>query len=319
VRVMYNREFKERFLEESDIEPSTQKTYRFVLEKAEATELNLGKDIYAFTPYECDVLINSFSRRSTQMVSVIISVLKRYMDFCISNNQVEKDYFNYFSTISGQPDFKKYVDKTALENKFITFDGLLEIQKILRNAQDMVQVELLFCGVNGKEGEELLNLKVKDVIAEKRTNINGVVKIESAKIILPNREIPITNRTHGIIVDAVDQTEYYKGNGECISDVKNETMPINRTEYVLRAGGSTKSGKLTYPTLQMRINRIKEFFGNPYLTLTSIWHSGMLYQLSQIKETKGDVTKEDYQKINKLFGYGENYWYQSKVRFSPFL
>jgi hypothetical protein len=302
---MYNKDFKERFLAESGILPSTQKTYRFMLDKAESTEQQLNKDIYEFTPYECDQLIFSFSRKSNLMVSVIIACFKRYMDFCINNNQVEKDYFNYFGTISGQEDVEKYVDKTAIENKFITFEGLLEIHKILFNDQDMAQIELIFCGVNGKEGEELINLKVTD--------------IKQDRIILPNREIPITSRTYGIIEAAIDQEEYWKGNGELSETTRGETMTINHTEYVLRPAGSTKSGKLTYATLQMRINRIKEFFGNPYITLTSIWHSGMLYHLSQIKENTGRVTNDDYRRINKLFGYSESYAHQSKVRFSPFL
>ena len=301
---MYNNEFKKRFLAESGILPSTQKTYSFMLEKASNLEERLNKDIFEFTPYECDQLIFSFSRKSSLMVQVIVACFKRYIDFCMDNKQTV-DFFNYFGTISGQVDFDRFVDMTAIENKFITFDGLEEIQKILINAQDVAFIELAFCGLNGKEGTELIELRTKDV------------KLD--RIILPNREIPISKRTYGIIEAAIDQTEYIRGNGELADNAKGETMVINHTDFVLRSAGSTKFGQLTYSTLQMRMNRIKELFGNPYLNLTGVWHSGMLFHLTKIKQETGIVTKEDYQKINKLFGYGENYWYQSKVRFDKFL
>ena len=301
---MYNPEFKARFLEESDIQDSTRKVYKFILEKASITEFQLDKDVFEFNPYECDQLILSYSRKSKQMVSVIVATLKRYMDFCIANN-ANRDYFNYFGTISGLSEYEKYVDITAIENKYITFEGKEEIQKILMNEQDVAIVELPFCGVFGKEGEELINLREKDVLP--------------GRIILPNREIPITDRTYTIIRDAIDQREYLRGNGELADNAKGETMVINPTEFVLRSAGSTKFGKITYSSLQMKMNRIKDLFGNPYLNLTNIWHAGMLYHLTNIKKEKGYVDNEDYKRINELFGYNPNLYYQSKVRFDPFL
>jgi site-specific recombinase XerD len=305
---MYNPEFKQRFLEESNIQDSTRKLYKFILEKASITEFKVGengKDIYEFNPYECDQLIFSYSRQSKQMVSVIVATLKRYMDFYIANNTAEKDFFNYFSTISGVADYKKYVDVTAIENKYVTFEGLEEVQKILVNEQDVALIELVYCGVMGKEGSELINLRVKDVLPN--------------KIVLPTREIDITDRTYNIIQDAIEQKEYIRGNGELADNAKGETMVINPTDFVLRSAGSTKFGQITYSSLQMRMNRIKDFFGNPYLNLTNIWHAGMLFHLMKIKIEKGSVDNEDYKRINEMFGYSPTLYYQSKVRFDPFL
>ena len=301
---MYNKDFKERFLAEGGIAESTAKTYRFFLERASKTEEYLEKDIYALTPYECDQLILSFSRKSKAMAAVIIACFKRYIDFCIDNKQV-KDYFNYFSTISGTDDLEKYVDKTAQNNKYITFEGLLEIQKILKNEQDIALVELLFCGVNGREASELINLRNDDILPD--------------RILLSNRDIPITDRTYQIIQDAINQKEYWRNNGEMEDTKTGASRVINHSDYVLRPTGSTKQGAIGYAALQMRLNKIKEFFGNDYLNLTNIWHSGMIYHLVNIKAEKGEVTSDDYRKINKLFGYGEQYWYQSKIRFEPFL
>ena len=259
------------------------------------------------------------------MVSVIVAIFKRYKDFCIANDAVEKnyfkDYFNYFSTISGVKDFEKYIDVTARFNKYITRESLDEMQKQLVNEQDIALVELVFIGVLGKQGEELINLKVKDIIPEKiiRNDKNEIIKIEPAKIILPKRKLEINTRTFEILSEADGQKEYYKNNGEIIETTRSKQMIINTTDYVLRLAGSTKFDKITYNSIQARINRIKDFFGNPYLSLTSIWHSGMLETLKNIKNEKGIIEKEDYVKVNAMYGYNKILWYQSKVRFEPFL
>jgi len=50
-----------------------------------------------------------------------------------------------------------------------------------------------------------------------------------------------------------------------------------------------------------------------------LWVSGMIHQLRQIKKAKGELTKEDYQKINVQFGTSEIYWYQTKIKVDPHL
>jgi hypothetical protein len=297
---MYNAEIKQRFLDESNVISSTKKNYKYILEKADRTEKALGengKDIYEMTPYECDQLIYSYPRKSEGVIFVLVSCLKRYFEFCKSINLVSAEDFNYFETLKGASDIQKYLDMTAIDKKYITVDELDEIQGLCANQQDAVIPELLFIGLGGDRASELLNLKVSDVKSS-HIDKNGV-KIP-AKIILENREISISERTYEIISDAVEQSVYLRGNGE--ADIQVMEFEMNDSEYVLKPAGKTKVGQLGYPALLQRVNRIKKYFGNPYISPTGLKVSGQIYMAQQIKSEKGEVNKEDYIEIGKRFG-----------------
>jgi hypothetical protein len=300
---MKNEELKNRFLKEGNLLESTQKTFRYLFEKGGITEADYDKDIYEFTPYECDQLLYSFSARSEGMVFVILSCFKQYVDFCKLNNLTADD-FNYFSTISGLEVIRNYVDHTVLQNKYITYEQLIEIEELCINPQDSVIPELLWNGIKGERANELLNLD------------RSQIKVN--KIELDDREIPISDRTYNLIIDACEQDVYLKSNGDYEGKSDKLYMPKD-CNYVVKASGSSGTGELSYSGLQVRLIKIKEYFGNPYLTLTNIWVSGMIHLAKTIKAEKGDIQKEDWIFINKRFGYPEKYWSQTKLRLSHLL
>lgn len=299
---MLNQELKERFIKESDLVESTQKNFRYILKKGGTTEDEFNKDICEFTPYECDQLLFSFSARSESMVFVLVSCFRQYVDFCKSNN-LTRDDFNYFSTITGSENVRSYVDKTVSLKKYITYEELLEMEELCVNAQDAVIPELLFLGIKGEQAAEIRDLEIS--------------QIREDKIILPNREIPISDRSYNLILDAYNQRYFIKGNGE--TDAKSTKMSIPPGNKILRSAGNKATAELGYPTFQLRIIRIKDYFGNPYLTATNIWMSGMIHLAKQIKLEKGELEKEDWIFLNKRFGYGEAYWSQSKLRISNYI
>jgi hypothetical protein len=298
---MYNKEFKERFLSEAQIIESTAKTYRYILQKAESMEIELGKDMYQFSPYECDQFINQFSRRSVQSVRMIVTVGKTYIDFAIHNGMVESWTDNYFASISSLAAIELYVDKSSVEFQYISREKLDELQGLMENAQDQVLPELAFVGVNGKQAEELLNLKSSDISIEYQ-NKDGYKVFKSAFINLPNRKIEIGENTYNLIADAIAQKEYVKSNGNVESYMKCETMSLADTEYVIRNAGATRD-LVSYASLQMKFNRLKKYMNNNYLNLSYFWQSGMLYQLKQIKEENGELTDDDFRRVHKIFGY----------------
>jgi hypothetical protein len=300
---MYNAEIKERFFEESGLVDSTIRMYRYILEKATSTEEELGKDVYEFTPYECDQLINSFARKSEGIIYVIITCLKQYVDFCKINN-LTADNFNYFSTLTGVETIKKYLDVTAVANKHISYEQLLELEGLCYNAQDAVIPELLFIGVKGEEAAELLELREECIFPD--------------KIVLPDREIAISERTYQLIKDAIDPNGiYHRGNGE--TDGRIKKLPLSHSEYVLKPVGTKQKGQLTYAALQARVIKIKNYFDNPYLTPTNIWVSGQIHLAKQIMAEKGELTKEDYQYIGSIFGIDKSQWSQIKFKISGFI
>jgi hypothetical protein len=118
-----------------------------------------------------------------------------------------------------------------------------------------------------------------------------------------------------IIVNAMDETEYNKGNGDVSIQMKARYYNIHHTDYVLRVAARDNGNEPIKPiNLNSRINRIKAFWGNPYLTITSVWYSGMLDMAKYIKAEKGSIEKEDWIAINERFGFGINYWTVTKQR-----
>jgi hypothetical protein len=233
------------------------------------------------------------------MVGVNKSILETYVDWCIQEGYVSTR-INYFQGLSKQ-DLKNFVDYEAQQNKYITYEELLDMEQQCINAQDAVLPRLVFIGIRGDECSELINLKVSDV--------------HSNKIVLPDREIKIDDSTYMLILDAINQTEYMRGNGAVSESAKTDKMAINSSDYVLRAAGSTKMGKIEYQALRMRLTRIKDYFGNDYLNFRNIWFSGMLHKARMIEKTKGEVTIEDFKQIHKEFGYNPIYAFKTQIEY----
>lgn len=309
---MRNQDLKNRFLKEGDLAVSTQRTFMHILTKGARTEEDFNKDIYEFTPYECDQLLFSFSASSEGMVFVLISCFKQYFDFCKLNNLDNIDELNYFATITGLETVRKYVNPTVIENKYITYEQLLEIEGLCINEQDAVIPELLFIGIKGESAEDLLGLDISQIKKIEFKTEDGKWNTEY-KIMMKDREIPISERTYDLIIDAYEQIEYLKGNGEYEGKSKKLNLESTSTR-ILKVASRGVDSELSYGTLQSRMIRIKEYFGNPYLTMTNIWVSGMIHLAKQIKEEKGELKKEDWVFVNKRFGYPEQYWSQTKLR-----
>jgi hypothetical protein len=108
--------------------------------------------------------------------------------------------------------------------------------------------------------------------------------------------IAITPRTYQVIDDAIEQTEYKKGNGE--TDAKVPALEINPSDFVLRVAGKTKSGQLSVQSYLARFNKIKSWLDNPYITPTNVRVSGQIHLAKEMKEASGEV---DYIEIAKRF------------------
>ncbi len=295
---MFNKELKERFL--SGYIDNTARMYRYALVKAEPMETQLNKDVYEFTSEERDMLLYSYSNRSRATVDVIKSSLSKYVAFCVVEGYV-KDKINYFETIGGK-DLDKYIDKSALESKYITIEQLLDMSNVCINLQDLLPFLLAFHGVLGAAANEIINLKTEN--------------LKDSNILLEDRTIEIDKRVYDLIEKAIEDEIYYVGNGE--SDARALSRVINKTEYVVRPAGETKFGTLIYSSLLQRVGRVKEYYDNPYLTLKNVWFSGMLHDLREFQNKDGELTKEHWEFVCKKFNYGDNV-FQLKQKIGKFV
>jgi site-specific recombinase XerD len=318
---MYNKELKERFLKRYP--KKTQKFYRYVFHKSFDSEEQLKKDLYQMTNDQLINCIKSFSNASVQSVYSVISIIRLYIAFCSKKGLITTKV-NYLDSIGGYKDIKKFLDVQAHQNKYINIMQLHELCDLCINSQDAIIPALLFEGIKGEQCHEIVNLKIQD--CNFQTNELTLTSHEDTK-----RTITVTNFTMELIQDAYNEKQYVKNNGdEGMGIMTSPVYKIQPNEYILRISARDEQGAINPCNIIARINRIKSFYGNLYLTATNLWISGMIHHCIEIlkekyKETEVNIdnikqlTKEDYLTVNKKFGYADVYWYKIKEKFETCL
>jgi protein subunit release factor A len=263
--------------------------------------------------------------KNTSLMTIVknVSILRKYIDFCISKNLVMHRE-NRLTTFT-KDDAKEFVHKQALKNKYITKKQLRKYQEMLENAQDVAILECAYVGIRGRTQqdatlEELINLQISPESDNVKNNILTLIR-NNGEI----RELTVKDDTMQIILDAYNQTEYIGNNGEESTNVKIpiRVSQINKVEnYVFRSTGKTKFEPLNATLINSRMHRIQRWLGNQYLTINSLYFSGMIDMAKEILEKNGTLDKLDYLKICARYAYGENpeqYWYNVKAIIQEYL
>ena len=297
---------------------STAKAESFVLRAADEYEALIGKSIYDMSYAELkEMFLMQFKNSSEGAIRKNVSVLKKFIDFCIERNVVTHGE-NRLATFTSK-EARKFVNQQALLKKYISRQKLREYQDICYNEQDKAILELAFLGVGGKGQEEIINLTIDDVDEE---NKMLVLTTDEGK----KRLLAVDLSTIGLIKQAYEQETYVENNGKKTNNIRisePRKMQINKVgNYVFRVPGQSKYEKFTVNLLGSRMNRYKQWFDNPYLTYTSLRDSGIIQTTMDIYEEKGEVTKEDYMDICDRFNYGtessEGYWNVAKTMFEQY-
>ena len=320
-------EVKKEFLEKQ-LE-STKGYYSYVLGLADDFEYKTGKKIYDFNIEERDeLLIVQFKNKNTWSFQTALSPLKTYIDYCISPKNLVKHNENRFAAILPS-NYKDYINLQAKENSYIPLSECRELQEQLVNAQDKLIIELLSLGVRGRTEkgntlEELINLKVKDILWERNVLI---LTRNDGEI----RYIDVDDYTLDLLKKTIDSTFYIANNGykkkpndDGIYEKTDRGRVINPTEYIFRVPGKNKFGKADYQLIASRIQRIQIFLEKPYLTISNLYFSSIISYAKKLKEEKGELTKYDYIEINNKFEYGgkesgEKYAFKTKELVNMYL
>jgi integrase len=311
-----DKELKQEFLDKQM--KGTRDTYAYVLKKADEFEQELQKAIYDFNFEERDELIlTKYKNKSKGVVQSTLSPLKQYINFCIGKHVVRHNQ-NRFDEIPVS-DYEKYVNVQAQKNTYISKEECRELQKRIFNSQDKLILELLTWGIRGRTEagnthEELINLTIDDVDFENHiltvTNNDDEIRI-----------VRVDEYTIELIKEAIKQETYMCNNGTGTIKV----MPINDSEYIFRTPGKNKFGKVDQQLFTRRMQSFQEWLEKPYLTISNLWFSSIIDYAKKIKEEKGEVTREDYIRINEIFRYGENreqqtlYWIKTRDLVEPYL
>jgi len=301
---VYNEEVKNRFL--STIEnKNTAMFYKTVLEKTQIMEQMYKKDLYKFnTKKEIMDLLASLGCSTLKSVTTMFSPITIYFKWAISEGYVSATYYGILKSITKE-DLRSVVSKIKFKQKIINRNELYHIaENICYNKQDAVVFILLFEGIDGKEHEDILNLKVNNCDFSK--NIITVVSDESARL------VSIPERSMKIIKAATEEKEYYKVNGEA-ENCKSPFTIIENSEYVLRKGGKSNfNNKINSLTVNSRITRMKKYTDKLFLTPMSIFQSGLIDKCKEMESEKEILTPEDYQGIYKINNLNPNGWFNLK-------
>jgi len=295
----------------------------FILRSVDEYEVAKGKPIYNMHRDELNGMIGlQFNNPSVGAVTKNVSILRTYIDFCINKNVVTHRE-NRLATFTVE-DAKNLVNQQVLLKKFITREQLKEYQRILYNPQDQWILESPYIGARGRTcdgctSEEIINLRMSDVDEENKM----ITLTQNDKKI---RELEVEISTIELIKDVYAQKIYVENNGEMSNNLrlsKPREIVINRVEdYILRIPSKDKFLKFTSNLITSRMSRMQKYLDSPYLTITTLYQSGMIQSAMDIYKEKGEVDKDDYIDICFRFNYGEDepekYWHIIKGLFEQY-
>jgi len=305
----------------------------FVLRDFDNYEENVNKQVYNLSIPELNEMFATLKNSSKRGAGKNKSILVSYIDFCVS-----KKIVSHMENRAKYINANDFVHRQALLNKYIPIEKLREYSNLMFNEQDQLLLWLTYIGVRGRTTEdgtmeEILNLQIKDVIADKNRLI---LRQNDGK----NR---ILDGVDDFIIDLIketyDQEFYTENNGEMTANKRLNGMPrqmfINKTgdrgayyhRHIFRIPGKDKFEKFTPSLLNSRMRKIQNVTDNKYLTYTSLYNSGMIQMAMDIYKEEGEVTDRDFDDICIRYNYGikesvgnkeSNYWYVLKDLFNQY-
>lgn len=292
-KIIYNDAIKNKFINENFRETNTKETVKYLFSRiSNKLEFKLEKDLYSFGENELIKLFKELRITSKQIFFFYKSYISKYLDWAIDNNYTNtKD--NLIKNSPKFEDAKNFLDKAAINNKYLTKEQLDDIVfKTCQNDQDVALLLLLFEGVKGERLEELCNLKPSDI--DFNNNILTLTDKDGTK-----RNINVTSKAITAIERAIKEDEYEAYLPPADNNTRYRKL-INRG-YVFKKTSKRGGDKITYSGLYTRIKTIAEEYGNRYINIANVWWSGIFHTAKEIKQEKGKITREDFLKIREKY------------------
>jgi integrase len=297
----HNNDLKQKFLNKYSENTQYYMKYIIFSDAARMMEEKSGQDLCAFTKEELLHLIVQSNPYSLQSAITQLSVFRKYIDFAITEGYLTSD-INPANFIKME-DIKNVLDKEAMQLKYLTMEELIDMVNSLNNAIDAAFLMLLFEGVKGEGLNEIINLKKDDINYD-----NGTLKLSGRDELKK-----ISSQTLHILKLAANQNKYTViVNTEKRNLEFTKRLPDN--EYIIRTTGLRSKGPVKYRTLLARIRSIKDEIGNNFLTVTSIWESGMIHYAKEMMQQRNlaKLSTEHHKEISRWAGRSEDLWFSTK-------
>ncbi len=288
---LYEGNLKEEYLQ--TCKESTATTYRRVLMKVEIVEEELDKPLSKFDVKDFQYLMKQMKANNINTLASYTSVIVTYLEYLQANGiKIDVDLVSTFS-LKG---IIKFVD----QEQYISYKSLNRVANSMINAQDSVVLRLIFEGVSGKNYSEISNLTKNDIDFE-----NGILNLknEVKDGVIVERKLKLRYaETIQDIKEAINQTEYYKGDGY------SGSVPLHVNDYVVRISATTGESivggdKVGRAVIFRRIKVAEEKFKNDKFKAKLIQRSGMLDLAMDIVKDPDHINADEYRKIASVYNY----------------
>lgn len=300
-------DIKKEFLSEKVT--NTAKLNQFVLKQVDSFESIIEKEVYNMSYKELEELLTmQFNNFSLGVVTSNVSIIRRYVDFCLSKNLIAHGENRMY--LFTRERVKNLINQQAVKKRYINLETLRNYQNILENEQDVALLEAPFFGIKGRPEsensyEEIINLQINENNKNFQRNSLKLVRNDGYE-----RFIEISETTKQILIDAKNQEIYVANNGFDSGTRGLKKSKISKIDdYVFRIPG--KDRLFWSGFISARVDRIKKWLGDPFLSIDRLYMAGMIHKAKEIYKKVGSLDKYDYINICKQFHYGEDpekYW-----------
>ncbi|HHY29009.1 MAG TPA: hypothetical protein GX523_20125 [Desulfitobacterium dehalogenans] len=309
---LYNSDQKLRFLKEEYPNELTRKTYGSLLLQLTKFEEFYKKDLCDFSYSEAVDSLIGLRKKTFKSLDVAQTIIVKYINWCM-NEGYSSTGINSFKLLNKE-DLQKLVHQIAQKESYFTREEIFEMVVDIVNPIDKALIILLFEGVRGRtEFEELRNLKNSDIFISSNTLLltrdNG-----------DQRVISVEDRSIEILMNAMEQEYYHKGNGEGTGVFA--TPKLRETDYLLRASDNGKNmnidERMAVPSINTRFRAFRSFTGISFLNPTLVFQSGLLEKCSIIENESGNIEPENYRQIYRDMNLDDKNWYNLKTMYEMY-
>jgi integrase len=299
---VYNANDKGTFLKQYK-NLNTKRAFVRIFKNTFEMEDDLQKDLYYFTKEELEKFFENTTPTTPISARNYGRMIIQYIAWAVEQNIISDHPFPV-----QQHYFLRYVKPH--EDEFLTIKELRYFTHYyFQNFQDGVILELLFNGVQGKEGSELCNLTLDDFSEDEL----------SAKLIdsTTGRERTITFEDEKVIQyckKANAEEQYDKRNSEIEPNprIRPYTDLAMDTNSILKNSKThTTTDNATKYTIYNRLKSIQKFKEveevKHKITIKNIVKSGQLYMASKLYEKDGRFDLPQLREICQHFGAKEHW------------
>ena len=287
---MYNKEFKEMFINALDRNKGSKTQYMSMFARTELIERSKNKDIFDMNMDELDDLFYKLRRKTSRSAVQFFNLIKSYIQWAKDNGHSESRLHPIVDTINSEF-VEKYLYKVG--NKYYTREEILDGMQELLNPRDKAIILCLFEGIFGKSCSEIINLRYEDI-----TERDGKYYAS-----LLSDEINLTNRKLEISKDLYDLLDLTYRTQETYNDKGGKSRVVDG-EFIFRKNriGSNGDIRLTQGLIVTKyMEIIKTAFDDLQLNASRINHSGVMWYANELMNEDRVLTKEILSQLVERF------------------